>query len=69
MDHPQPQDGSYSAYCRERAAECRRRADRAVVRDVAPGDEAWGGKGLGQAAMKKQTGATLEAPFDDLSKK
>jgi hypothetical protein len=39
------------------------------VRDVAPGDEAWGGKGLGQAAMKKQTGATLEAPFDDLSKK
>ena len=31
MDQPQPQDGSYSAYCRERAAECRRRADKAIV--------------------------------------
>jgi hypothetical protein len=29
-----PQDESYPAYCRERAAECRRRADRTVVRDV-----------------------------------
>ena len=34
MDHPQPQDGLFSAYCRERAAECRRRADKAIVRDV-----------------------------------
>ena len=34
MDQPQPQDGSYPAYCFERAAECRRRADRTIVRDV-----------------------------------
>jgi hypothetical protein len=30
----EPQNESYSTYCRERAAECRRRADRAVARDV-----------------------------------
>jgi hypothetical protein len=29
-----PQDESYPAYCRERAAECRRRADRTVVSDL-----------------------------------
>jgi hypothetical protein len=29
-----PHDESYPAYCRERAAECRRRADRTVVSDL-----------------------------------
>jgi hypothetical protein len=32
------------------------------------GCEAGSRGGLGQAAMKKQMGTTLEAPFDDLSK-
>ena len=29
-----PQDESYSTYCRERAAECRRRADQTIIREV-----------------------------------
>jgi hypothetical protein len=49
-----PQDESYPAYCRQRAAECRRRADQSVAGDL-------------KAAfldMEKMWLAAAEAPAD-----
>jgi hypothetical protein len=41
-----PQDESYPAYCRERAAECRKRANRTVVSDLKAAAEFTAGQPL-----------------------